>query len=137
MENSQELEVLTPKECIRLISEYPARVGRLAIAGPRPVILPVNYVVDKGEIVFRTAPGTKLSAAAKDNFVAFEVDDVKPELRSGWSVLVRGQSHEIRDPTERERLSKLPLKSWAAGDKDHFVRISNAIVSGRRLVDRS
>jgi uncharacterized protein len=137
MNEAKTLEVLTTEECIHLITDYRPRVGRLAIAGPRPVILPVNYVVDKGEVVFRTAPGTKLHAAVKAEFVAFEVDDVMPEWRSGWSVLVRGQSHEVRDPAETERLSKLPLQSWAAGEKEHFVRISNAIVSGRRLVDHS
>ncbi len=130
----RDLEALGPDECMRLLEEYPARVGRLAIADPRPIILPVNYAVDRGDIVFRTAPGTKLDAALKDTFVAFEVDDVTAEWTTGWSVLVRGQAGEVSDPDEMRRLSQLNLYAWASGKKDHFVRISNAIISGRRFV---
>lgn len=134
MNNGRQLEALGAEECIRLLEEHPARVGRVAIAGPRPVILPVNYAIDNGEVVFRTASGTKLNAAMGNTFVAFEVDHVTPEWKNGWSVLVRGQSREVTDPEEIKRLSRLPLHSWAAGDKEHFVRISSGIVSGRRLL---
>jgi nitroimidazol reductase NimA-like FMN-containing flavoprotein (pyridoxamine 5'-phosphate oxidase superfamily) len=131
---ARDLESLSAEECIRLLHEHPSRVGRLAISGPPPIILPVNYAVDLGDVVFRTAPGTKLDAALKDSFVAFEVDDVTAGWASGWSVLVRGQAGEVTDPDEIRRLSRLNLYPWAAGTKDHFVRISNAIISGRRFV---
>jgi uncharacterized protein len=134
MNEGRQLEALTRDECIRLLEKHAGGVGRVAIAGPRPVILPVNYAVDNHEVIFRTAAGTKLDAAVANTFVAFEVDDVLPEWRGGWSVLVRGQSHEVKDPDEIERLSKLPLHPWAAGDRDHFVRISRAIFTGRRFL---
>jgi uncharacterized protein len=130
------LEALTPQECMRLLQEHPAQVGRLAISGPPPMIFPVNYAIDGQDIVFRTAPGTKLDAALKDSVVAFEVDDVSAEWASGWSVLVRGGPGEVTDPDEIRRLSRLNLYPWAAGAKDHFVKISNAIISGRRFVER-
>ena len=39
-------------------------VGRLAVSiADRPEIFPVNYVVDHGTVVFRTAEGTKLAGA--------------------------------------------------------------------------
>ncbi len=48
---------LTPEECHDLLSTH--GVGRLAIdTATGPEILPVNYGVDAGAIVFRTAPNT-------------------------------------------------------------------------------
>lgn len=51
-----------------------AVVGRLAVLlDAQPDIFPINYLVDHGSIVFRTAEGTKLLAAVNRK-VAFEVD---------------------------------------------------------------
>jgi nitroimidazol reductase NimA-like FMN-containing flavoprotein (pyridoxamine 5'-phosphate oxidase superfamily) len=38
------------------------------------VVFPVNYVLDRHTVVFRTEPGTKLHAAARGSRVCFEVD---------------------------------------------------------------
>ena len=127
------LEPLTKEECIFLADQHPAHIGRIAIGGARPVILPVNYAVDRNEIVFRTAAGTKLDAAIDKAFVAFEIDDVDPDWRMGWSVLFRGQIKVVTDEAEIDRLSQLPLKSWAEIDDQRFVRIHNPLVSGRKL----
>ena len=40
----------------------------------QPDIFPINYVVDHGAVVFRTAEGTKLAAAVLGQGVAFEID---------------------------------------------------------------
>ena len=48
-------------------------VGRVGITiGAFPAIFPVNYRLIDGAIVFRTAPGSKMSAAAQGAVVAFE-----------------------------------------------------------------
>ena len=127
------METLRRDECIKLMERHPAGVGRIALAGPRPVIFPVNYAIDRGSVVFRTGAGSKFNAAVKDSFVAFEVDWVEPSWQLGWSVVVRGQAHVITDPDELDRARRLPLFPWAAGDKEHFVRIDTALISGRRL----
>jgi uncharacterized protein len=128
------LEALSRDECLRLLAEHPARVGRVAPAAERPDILPVNYVVDDdGAVVFRTEEGKKLDAAARGKFVAFEVDTVDPGWRTGWSVLIRGWAQEITDPDDLARVRQLPLDSWAPGTKGHYVRITPEIISGRRL----
>ena len=50
-------------------------VGRLAVSiADRPEIFPVNYVVDHGTVVFRTAEGTKLAGA---------VNTTSPSRRTG------------------------------------------------------
>jgi nitroimidazol reductase NimA-like FMN-containing flavoprotein (pyridoxamine 5'-phosphate oxidase superfamily) len=129
------MERLDRDECIKLMERHPACVGRVALAGPRPVIFPVNYALDGANVVFRTDPGTKFHAAVHKAFVAFEVDWVEPTWQTGWSVVVRGQAHVVTDPEELARVSRLPLLPWAEGDKENFVCINAELVSGRRLTD--
>ena len=65
-------------------------VGRLVVVdNGRPLIFPVNYALDGEAPVFRTASGTKLWASTHAP-VAFEVDSIDREARSGWSVVVHG-----------------------------------------------
>jgi nitroimidazol reductase NimA-like FMN-containing flavoprotein (pyridoxamine 5'-phosphate oxidase superfamily) len=57
------LELLTEEESAKLLASE--RVGRVGITiGALPAIFPVNYAVIDGAIVFRTSPGSKMSAAA-------------------------------------------------------------------------
>lgn len=128
-----ELESLSREDCMKYLDRHPARVGRIALAGPRPVIFPVNYAVDGDSIVFRTDPGTKFDAAVHKAFVAFEVDWVEPDWQIGWSVVVRGQARLVEGPAELERLSRLPLVPWVEGEKGNYVRIDTQLISGRRL----
>ena len=127
------MERLEREECIKLMERHPAGIGRIALAGSRPVIFPVNYAIDRGSVIFRTDPGKKLDEAVRDSIVAFEVDWVEPSWQLGWSVLVQGHAHVVTDKAEIARLRRLPLVSWAEGDKEHFVRIDSDLVSGRRL----
>jgi uncharacterized protein len=123
---------LTDEECRRLLGER--HLGRLALVdADGPVILPVNYTLDQGSVVFRTDPGSKLDAAAAGATVAFEVDAADERDRTGWSVVVRGRAGEVSDPADLERLRALPLYPWAPGAKAHYVRIRPASVTGRRI----
>lgn len=133
MGRGRPLESLSREDCMRCMDRHSSRVGRIALAGPRPVIFPVNYAIDGDSIVFRTDPGTKFHAAVHQAFVAFEVDWVDPTWEIGWSVVVRGQARLVTDPAELDKLNRLPLVPWAAGDKGHFVRIDTQLISGRRL----
>ena len=63
----------------------------------------------------------------------FEVDEASKLFETGTSVMVHGTLHEVIEPKERERLSWLPLRTWAPGDRDHFVRIDAHSVTGRRI----
>ena len=123
---------LTDDECRRLLGER--HLGRLAfVDADGPVILPVNYALDQGAVVFRTDPGSKLDAAAAGATVAFEVDAADERDRTGWSVVVRGQAGEVAEPADLERLRALPLYPWAPGAKARYVRIRRATVTGRRI----
>jgi uncharacterized protein len=65
-------------------------VGRMAFSlHDRVDIKPMHYVYDTGWLYGRTSPGTKLSTIAHNQWVAFEVDEVKG-LFDWLSVVVKG-----------------------------------------------
>jgi uncharacterized protein len=126
------MEELDQDECRRLLAGR--HLGRLAIPDfGGPTIFPVNYVVDRDLIVFRTDPGSKLDAATERESVAFEVDAVDGATRTGWSVVVRGVLAEVTDPTDLARLRALPLYPWAPGGKTRYVCVRPVKVTGRRI----
>lgn len=124
--------VLAPDECDSLLRQ--SHLGRIAVVDHEmPLILPVNFVVDESEVVFRTNPGSKLDAALQHSPVAFEIDGIDSRSQTGWSVLVRGRAHEVTDPVELERLEQLALVSWAPGGRQHYVRVVPEQTTGRRI----
>jgi nitroimidazol reductase NimA-like FMN-containing flavoprotein (pyridoxamine 5'-phosphate oxidase superfamily) len=127
---SRGLDVLGRDECINLLRANSfGRVG-MKIADD-PVVLPVFYAMFDDEVVFRTDPGTKLIAAVLETRVAFEVDD----RSDGWSVLVIGHAHEVRDPSpDMTAIQALLGDIWPAGERARFVRIEIDRVTGRHLV---
>ena len=124
---------LTRAECFELLASAP--FGRVAVTDDRgPVVFPVNFVLDRHTVVFRTEAGTKLDAASRGSRVCFEVDGADPAAGTGWSVLVRGDITEVTDPAELARLRELPLPAWMPGTRNRYVRILPAVLTGRRIV---
>ena len=129
------LVVLPADECRRLLATR--QLGRIGLAaGPFPLILPVNYVLDGEAVVVRTG-SPKIAAAAGYGRVAFEVDDVDERTRTGWSVLVQALAEEVtgarRDELVR-RLHAAPGSPWAPGEHGHWIRLIPKVVTGRRIV---
>ena len=55
---------LTKSECFALLSGE--RLGRVAVVDDQgPIVFPVNFVLDRHMVVFRTDEGTKLDIAAR------------------------------------------------------------------------
>jgi nitroimidazol reductase NimA-like FMN-containing flavoprotein (pyridoxamine 5'-phosphate oxidase superfamily) len=132
---SRGLEILTPDECREMLGAQ--TLGRVAVRiGEAPVILPVNFALLDGDVVFRTDPGTKLSAALMRVMVAFEVDDIDAEARTGSSVVVTGYVDEVRDTATLARVDELGLEPWVTDGRDYVVRITTRTISGRRLPPR-
>ena len=124
---------LSKSECFQLLAQE--HLGRVAVVDDRgPVVFPVNFVLDRHMVVFRTDEGTKLDTACRGSRVAFEVDGTDAADRTGWSVVVRGEAVEVTDPAELARLRKLPLDPWAPGAKTHYVRVLPAVLTGRRIL---
>lgn len=127
------LELLTEEEALDLLSG--AEVGRIGLTiGAMPAIFPVNYRMIDGAIVFRTASGAKLTAAAEGAVVAFEVDDYDRADRTGWSVLAVGQARLVQEGDMALKAIAARLEPYADGTRRTFVRIEPTFVSGRRIV---
>lgn len=126
------LEILPFDVCLHLLAAVP--VGRVSfLADGEIMVLPVNHVVDGQNPVFRTARGSKLSAAEGQDLVAFEADGYDERTKSGWSVLVNGRAHAVYDDAEIQRLSGLGLHPWVtAVDRPFWIRIRPASISGRQ-----
>jgi nitroimidazol reductase NimA-like FMN-containing flavoprotein (pyridoxamine 5'-phosphate oxidase superfamily) len=133
IEGRSRLELLSPIACDRhLRSEEIGRVA-LMVDDDHPEIFPVNYAVDdRGDIFFRTDPGTKLDAVSKAPMIALEIDGIDEERQLGWSVLVVGEARHLGLPDEIVAVRSM-LQPWASGDKAQVVRLRPTKMSGRRL----
>ena len=129
------MEDLTEETCRTLLGDH--ELGRVAFAGDdgHPVVLPVNYRVDGDLIVFRTAEGLKLDSVPLRQ-VAFEVDQLDPSTKTGWSLLARGFARDVTTALGEpyEQLRSAPLEAWAPGPKDHWVAVQIESITGRQIV---
>lgn len=126
------LEILTREQCLELLGT--AIIGRVGLtSGALPTILPVNFRLDRDQILIRSGQGLKLDAALQDAVVAFEADDFNPIDHSGWSVAVTGVARAIIDEGELHALDAVPIARWAPRGNGSIVAISTDMISGRRL----
>jgi nitroimidazol reductase NimA-like FMN-containing flavoprotein (pyridoxamine 5'-phosphate oxidase superfamily) len=132
MSDRRQLEVLDRARCLELLGTV--RVGRLVFTEDGlPAVQPVNFRMCGDEPVIRVAGGTKLRAAVGKAVVAFEADELDPDLRTGWSVTVVGHASVVTDVSELVELSGVWLQPWVGGRRDHFIRIRAEKVTGRVL----
>ena len=126
------LEILPFDQCLRLLGSVP--VGRVGFfADGEMVILPVNHVVDGQDLVFRTARGSKLSAAEGQDLVCFEADYYDEHSPAGWSVVITGRAELVYEESEIRRLSRHDLHPWVtAVERPFWIRIRATSVTGRR-----
>jgi hypothetical protein len=126
------VEVLDEATCWELMSGV--EVGRLAVAAVGELdIFPVNYVVDDGTVVFRTAEGTKLVELVVAGQVAFEADGRDDETGTAWSVVVKGEADLLDRFDDIYRAQNLHIVPWSGQVKERFVRIQPNRVTGRRF----
>lgn len=128
---------LTESECwdmLRTNEQLGGGVGRIAVSiMNHPDIFPINYVVDHGSVVFRTAEGTKLAASVLGVSVAFEADGYDPDAGEAWSVVIKGRAVEVEQAHGRFDAADLPLFTWHASPKNRIVRIEPEQTTGRRF----
>jgi uncharacterized protein len=126
------LEVLDRDDCLTLMRSV--ALGRVVFTDRAlPAIQPVHFLLDGDDVIITMPPDSKLVSAARGAVVAFETDDFDPGTRCGWSVTAIGEARVVRVAAEIERLSRLPLRSWAPVGLSCFVRIRAEYVSGRRI----
>lgn len=93
--------------------------------------MPVNYRLHDGRVLVRSGPGPKLQAAERGDVVAFEVDEIDQDARSGRSVVVVGRARRLTT-AEAQALEGGP-EPWAAGPRRHVLAVDLRRVTGRRL----
>ncbi|MFI7034783.1 helix-turn-helix domain-containing protein [Microbispora rosea] len=125
------LRALEPRECLRLVA--PGGVGRVAFTGSTgPVVLPVNYTIHRGNVVFRTRLGGSIGEGALESattMIGFEVDHIDEARREGWSVLIQGPAC----PVAPDELLVPGLEPWPGGDRGLYIRIVPRHITGRRI----
>ena len=132
------LEELDEAECLRLIAS--GGIGRIGYSGRYgPTVMPVNYRLYEGTIVFRTTPDSttdedlRTGIANAEYKVAFEIDDFNTAARTGWSVLIQGSAHHVESEAERASVAGAGVDPWPGGDRELFLRIMPSRVTGRRV----
>lgn len=119
---------LTADECWELLAS--SVIGRIAWTTTRgPVVLPVNFAVDGRALHVRTPAYSALVQKADAERVAFEVDRIDEETRTGWSVLARGLAEVRYGGAEKGP----EVDSWPSRPKSATVIIAVDEISGRRL----
>lgn len=131
MSEKNPVTILSEEECWRRLGEL--EFGRIAFHLADEVhITPINYALDGGRIVFRTAEGSKLLGVAMNEDVAFEIDDVDEEAESAWSIIVRGRA-TILEGEDARNADNLRLRPWVATEKFNVVGIEVRELSGREF----
>jgi len=129
-ETGQPVSILSASESWDLLSSV--SIGRLVTSvGGEPEIFPVNFVVQRRTVLFRTAEGTKLVSTAINNRVLFEADD--HGAADGWSVILKGMARMLRTNEELKEAEHAQLLPWTATLKQHYVRIQPVSITGRRF----
>lgn len=106
--------------------------ARLAVSvSNQPEIFPLNYVVQDGTILFRTAQGTKLAALTVNEYAALEIDEYTDV--GAWSVVVKGRARAIEWGPDLAKAERAGLKPWLPTRKPIYVRLVPEQVSGRRF----
>jgi uncharacterized protein len=118
-------------ECFELLAAH--EVGRVAFSDDLgPVVVPVNYSLDRDTILIQVSPHSTLARHLRDAPAAFQIDDYDDFNQSGWSVLVRGHARYV-DTADLPGDEARP-HTWAEGQRTLHLRIVPREVSGRRLL---
>ncbi|GAA5160518.1 pyridoxamine 5'-phosphate oxidase family protein [Ornithinimicrobium tianjinense] len=130
-EERQALRILSEAECWSRLEAK--EFGRMAYHLADEVhIAPVNYAVEGGHVLFRTAEGSKLLGVVMNEDVAFEIDEIRDEEETAWSVVARGRAH-ILEGHEARDTDNLRLRPWVSEEKFNVVSIRVEEISGREF----
>lgn len=121
------VQELSIEQCWQLLERD--EFGRLAFRLVDEVhLVPINYVVDGRCLLFRTASGNKLLAAALESDVAFEID--WHDDLTAWSVVARGTLRRLEED-EAHRADGLRFHPWLPDPGHDVVELAPAVVTGR------
>jgi uncharacterized protein len=123
---------LSEADCKELLEQHTAgRIGFMAPEGPQ--ILPVTYQYRNGSVIFRTSPVGPLAELIRRTSVAFEIDGIDEQDKSGWSVLVLGFAEAMEHNYLLTSAWETGPVPWADGVRNLFIEITPRKISGRSL----
>ncbi len=123
---------LSEAECKQLLAQHTAgRVGFMAPEGPQ--ILPVTYQYRNGSVIFRTSPYGPLAGLIRRTSVAFEIDSIDEQDKSGWSVLLLGFAEAMAHDYLLTTAWETGPVPWADGVRNLFIEITPRKISGRSI----
>jgi|SoiMethySBSTD1v2_1073268.scaffolds.fasta_scaffold1576201_2 nitroimidazol reductase NimA-like FMN-containing flavoprotein (pyridoxamine 5'-phosphate oxidase superfamily) len=125
-----DIGALTDEECLRYLAT--PGLGRLAVSvRALPAILPVRFVLDGGEILFRVRAGSVLASGTEHTVVAFEADgaDHSEGVPHAWSVVATGLARHVSDDSRGHDA----LRRWSVDGSDVLVALCPTVVTGRRV----
>ena len=125
------LEILHLGDMFRLLATVP--IGRIGfIADDEVAVLPVRFLVDGQDVVFRTYAGSKLSKIEVGHYACFEVDSYDAAAGTGWSVVARGLV-EKESEASCARLEAPGVEYWGGNAQERlWMRIRPTAITGRR-----
>lgn len=125
------LVTLPRAECLALLAT--TTIGRVVFnERALPAVMPVSYGLVGEDVVLCTVAGSRLERAARDGVLAFEVDEIDPVHRTGWSVVVTGLPVILDEPEPLAR-AKSALDPWLAQRCQVVITLPATIVTGRRI----
>lgn len=124
---------LEEPDCWTLLGDH--GVGRVALAGADgPLVLPLNYQVLDGEVVFSTGEDAPLTLADGSE-IAFEADHIDDAFSRGWSVLLVGPIRLVADEDAARRLREAAYSTpWAGDGRERVMVLSPRRVTGRKII---
>jgi len=126
------LATLSEAESVALLGTQ--KVGRLVFTRwALPAVTPVNFVLREGAVWIWTASTSSTWQAVRGSVVAFEVDQLDADTRTGWSVVVLGVAELVTRPEQIEEARRHGPQPWIPGREEHLIRIPLKLVSGRRI----
>ncbi|MFQ4149427.1 pyridoxamine 5'-phosphate oxidase family protein [Arthrobacter sp. LAPM80] len=109
--DSPAIEMLSTPQCWTLLKGQ--NLGRLAVViEGHAETFPVNYAVDNGSVIFRTAKGAKFLAKTSNAQVSFEIDGYDARTEQALSVVLRGISQELHHEPGPAESQAPPLQPW-------------------------
>jgi len=99
-----------------------------------PAVTPTCFALDSDDGVVIPLPvGSMLAASIEEAVVGFQADLLDERTLQGWTVLVIGRSHRVRDPARLADLQRHGPRPWGHRAADAYLRIDPELVMGTRL----
>ncbi|MEU6998161.1 pyridoxamine 5'-phosphate oxidase family protein [Nonomuraea sp. NPDC046570] len=132
---ARQINELSREQALELLGTV--SLGRVVFTrNALPAIRPVNHIVDGEAIIIRSHLGAAIvshSDGPRGAVVAYEADNLDPDAHLGWSVIVTGTAHIIREPAAIARYERL-LRPWVAREMDYVISIHADMITGIELI---